>query len=253
MGMTKVLSIDLDYIMGPVIETYNSFYFDHNPSTRWRNLDELDKYKNLQYPIDQSSLMYCFNVFLKSLKHCDDISFGYEHDDILYQISDCDNIELINIDHHDDVLSADFFNIYKNGFLDKEYDEVVLSDRVHEGNWVSWLHKENKLDSYVWIRNENSANVSRNNFNYNLLKSYLDTTRDNYKFIDYKFDKVFVCLSPQYVPREHWHYFSMFISSYEEFCEKDANIMSWANKKFEIEYRNKSVTNKVIKEIRVGK
>jgi len=251
--MTKVLSIDLDYIMGPVIETYNSFYYDHNSSTRWRNLNEFDKYKNLEYPINQTNLMYCFNIFLKSLKHCNDVSFGYEHDFILYSMQDFKNIELINIDHHDDVFAADFFDMYKNGFLDKEYDEIVYSNRVHEGNWVSWLHKENKLDSYVWIRNENSANVSRDEFNKSILKKYLSVTRDNYNFDDYKFDKIFVCLSPQYVPKEHWHYFSIFISAYEEFTGKDSNLLEWANKKFEIEYRNKLVTDNLIVETKVGK
>ena len=31
----RVLSIDLDYIMGPVIELYNGLMFNENPTIRW--------------------------------------------------------------------------------------------------------------------------------------------------------------------------------------------------------------------------
>ena len=33
----KVLSIDLDYIMGPVIELYNGLYYENHPTIRWDN------------------------------------------------------------------------------------------------------------------------------------------------------------------------------------------------------------------------
>ena len=45
-----------------------------------------------------------------------------------------------------------------------------------------------------------------------------------YEFEDYNFDHIFVCLSPQYTPKQHWHYFSMFISTFEEMTGKDAII-----------------------------
>ena len=49
---------------------------------------------------------FCFDVFLKSLKHSDSVSFGYEHDAILFHIEKFTDIELINIDHHDDILGG---------------------------------------------------------------------------------------------------------------------------------------------------
>ena len=76
----RVLSIDLDYIMGPSIELYNSLFFDDNQSTRWRNLFDNSNFKENHLVIDQGGLLYCFDVFLKALKNCENVSFGYEHD-----------------------------------------------------------------------------------------------------------------------------------------------------------------------------
>ena len=54
------------------------------------------------FRIDQSNLLFCFNTFLKAIKNCQNVSFGYDHDAILSDIAKFDNIDLINIDHHDD-------------------------------------------------------------------------------------------------------------------------------------------------------
>ena len=159
----RVLSIDLDYIMGPSIELYNTLFYDNNPTTRWRDLFDRSDFKENHLVIDQGSLLYCFDVFLKALKDCENVSFGYEHDSILYDIKDFSNIDLINIDHHDDVFGGDYSGSmgYEDG-LKKEYFEIVKDNRVHEGNWIAWLASQKKLNSCVWIGNENSGNKSRN-------------------------------------------------------------------------------------------
>lgn len=248
----KVLSIDLDYIMGPTIELYNGLFFDQNASTRWRNLFERSDFRENHIFIDQSNLMFCYNAFLKSLKHCKDVSFGYDHDSILYKISDFSDIELINIDHHDDVFAADYRDDYYE-FLEKEYSEIIESNKVHEGNWVAWLANKDKIKSYTWIGNKNSANKIRNDFNSKIVPNYLNIEKENYKFDNYNFDHIFVCLSPQYIPKNHWHYFSMFISAFEEFTEKSANIISWATKKYEIELRHSKVTDEILHQCSNGR
>ena len=65
----KVLSIDLDYIMGPSIETYGNILFDEDPMTRWKHLYEFTNFKETQFYIDQASLIYCYDAFLKALKN----------------------------------------------------------------------------------------------------------------------------------------------------------------------------------------
>ena len=98
----RVLSIDLDYIMGPVIELYNGLMFNENPTIRWEQFFNKTDFNESHFRIDQSNLLFCYNTFLKALRNCDSVSFGYEHDSILFSIAEHENIDLINIDHHDD-------------------------------------------------------------------------------------------------------------------------------------------------------
>ena len=108
--------------------------------------------------------------------------------------------------------------------------------------WDSREINEKKLKSYTWIGNQNS-NKSKNYFNERIVHNYLNVHRENYKFDNYKFDHIFVWLSPQYIPKNHWHYFSMFIKVYEQFSGKDAIIH---NKKYEHELRNLQVNNEIL-------
>jgi len=234
--------------MGPTIELYaGAFfrnYYDDNPATRWNLLFNNTDFKENHIYIDQSNLLFCFDVFLKALKNCEAASFGYEHDSILYGIRDFSNIDLINIDHHDDVFAGDYDNQYStyDAALKKEYFEIVNNNRVHEGNWIAWLASLKKINSCVWIGNENSGNKDRNVQNSKVVPNYLNVEKENYKFDDYEFDYIFVCLSPQYIPKNHWHYFSMFMSAYKEFTGKDVNLIS---KKFQTEFQGEKITNEI--------
>ena len=241
----KILSIDLDYCMSPSIQLYNNAFFDNNPLTRWNDLFNNTDFKENHLVIDQSNLLFCFDTFLKSLKYCDSVSFVYEHDAILFNIENFDNIELINIDHHDDVLGGSYItdSVYNpEGALSKEYFDLCENGRVNESNWVSWLANQKILKSYTWICNQNS-NKSKNFVIERIISEYVNVEKENYKFKNYKFDHIHVCLSPQYIPKNHWHYFSMFINTYEHFHEKDAKI---ENKKFEHDFRYRRLGNEIL-------
>ena len=245
----KVLGIDLDYIMGPTIETYNSILYDDDPMTRWKHLYEYSNFSEQQFYIDKSSLIYCYDVFLKSLKNCSNVSFGYENDEILYELQSHKNIDLINIDHHDDVFGSDFEELFPEGGqnLEVEYQALRMFDRVHEGNWGAWLHVKNKLSKFTWIANQTSGNISRNNFNQEILgDKYEVYTRDNYTFEDYNFDYIFVCLSPQYIPQAHWHYFTMFMMAYETYTGKKVDVNTFAKRKFAQENKFSQVTDAIL-------
>jgi len=222
----KVLSIDLDYIMSPVIDLYNNIFFNQNPTLRWEKLFDNTSFKESHFYIDQGNLLYCFNTYLKALRNCDSVTFGYDHDSILYTLCDCKDIKLINIDHHDDIFGGDYLKSSSSAeeAYRKEYDEIMNHNRVHEGNWGAWLGGTGRLKSFVWIGNEESPNKLRNHYNNKVVPNYLNVERENYEFEDYDFDHIFVCLSPQYTPKQHWHYFSMFISTFEETTGKDAII-----------------------------
>jgi len=242
----RVLSIDLDFIMGSVIEIYQKLFWDDNPIIRWKFFYERTDFKESNFYIDQDNLLFCYEIFLKSLKKCNNVTFGYEHDAILFDIQKYDNIDLINIDHHDDVFHMSMSD-YASGYdaLKLEYEMICSSDHVNEGNWGAWLYSRNKINSFTWIRNPTSRNVDRidsiKSLMGNKFESYLST---EYKITNYDFDHIFVCLSPQYIPQNHWHYFTMFMMAYEEYTGKKANLI--ANKKFENEIKFNQVTNEIL-------
>ena len=60
--------------------------------------------------------------------------------------------------------------------------------------------------------------------------------------IEFKFDHIFVCLSPQYIPKNHWHYFTMFMQA----CEHSGKQVIVHEKKYENEFRYAEV-KKVLK------
>ena len=82
----RVLSIDLDYIMAPSIELYETLQHDANPTTRWNQLFDNSDFRDCHFILDQGNLLFCFDIFLRALKHCNNVSFGYEHDAILFEI-----------------------------------------------------------------------------------------------------------------------------------------------------------------------
>jgi hypothetical protein len=188
-------------------------------------------------------------VFLKSLKNSKSVSFGYDHDSILYKISEYDNLDIINIDHHDDIFHLSFKDYVDDTNGEKsislEYDMILNSNHVNEGNWGAWLYSREKLKSYTWIHNENSRNVDRLNYIDALMgDKFSHYLQKDYSFQDYEFDHVFVCFSPQYIPQNHWHYFTMFMMSYEEYTGKKVDLIS--DKKFEIYKNYEKVTNEIL-------
>jgi hypothetical protein len=144
---TKVLSIDMDYIMGPTIEIYQHHVQSGPPEFSWKLFYDFNpEHERAYYWIDQSNLLYCYDIFLKSLKYNPNVSFGYDHDAILYPIHQCSDIEIINVDHHDDVMHG----AHEEG-LDWENFHVANNDYVCEGNWGAWLIYEEMILIVIYL------------------------------------------------------------------------------------------------------
>lgn len=230
----NVLSIDLDYIMWPDIYFYNSMLWDRNPTVRWKKMEDAGHINiKRKFDINQGNLMFVYNLFLKVIKKCKSVSFGYEHDAILYELEKekYKNIDLYHIDHHDDYLNGwyeDESHAYKG--YEKEYFFLENQFTLDEGNWIAWLNIQKKLKSFLWIHNPNTKFTledGRNRFIYDSMDGeYYMHLRDEIseEISNINFEHVFVCLSPQYIPENHWHYFGMFISACEEMTEQEAII-----------------------------
>ena len=235
----KVLSIDLDYIfpMQP-----NNFGLDNDsdeyddlldiieetdeithPIERWKSINRLSNYRYQDFVYDADKLKYIKYLYLTALKKCDNVGFGYEHDNILYELRNYCDIELINVDTHDDVINTDGGPVR---------EEPIGS--CDQGNWIAWLSRYNKLKSVYNI----TGRVCERKLPF--IKSVLDceykTTEKKPLFKHVDFDYIFVCLSPFNIPLQYWNLFEKLIDTYEEFHGKVYDRSS-LSKKFEIDYR----------------
>lgn len=105
-----------------------------------------------------------------------------------------------------------------------------------EGVWVWYLDQKKILNSYTWIKTPTSEdyNYEQSTGNYRGLpelncdfRTYLRTDCSN--FNDYKFDLIYVSLSPQYVSPQHWFFGDILITNYKNHYEK---MPKFINQKF---------------------
>ena len=251
----RVLSIDLDYCMSSCIDLYDGIYDDENPFTRWEIFEENNGIQSNNLFIDEDKIEYCFNTFIKSLFYCNDVEFAYDHDAILYRLENERDIEIINIDYHNDFLNFGGLSEYSDGsyeqdlsVLKMEYSFIEKYNRVMEGNWVAWLNIKNKLRKYIWIRDKSSLGDTNNptftDYYSDFLKEKFNHfTKEEYQIENYKFDYIFICLSPVYVPKKYWKVFSIFMSAFEEITGNPIKII---DRKYEIESRYRYLNEKIL-------
>lgn len=175
----NILSIDFDIIMAPDIQLYNAY-------VGRTNINQLSN----THPIlsmaraDLGIYQRLVDFLMKAVDNVDisNIRVAASHQDIMnIMMGECD-ITMYSIDHHHDC-----------GYGGK-------MDICDCANWVAYHANQDIITQYVWIRNPNSEEiVQRCNFN---------ITQVNFFNCDFnglpKFDKIFICLSPEWVP-EHYH------------------------------------------------
>ena len=243
--MKKVLSIDLDYIASPDIDLHQQIEYHSNPSVRWNMLSNHTNTNINDINIDTSNLLFTYKLFLKALRASPDasVSFGFEHDAIMYSIKDFTDIHLVHIDHHDDFLHGEFVELDTETSI--EYTQISENNYLNEGNWIGWLHSKNKLSNYIWISNPNSLNEDKNSFISKLVPHFYCVTKEQVDFSSYDFDHIFVCLSPQYIPPQYWHYFTMFMIAYEEITGNSSESCWITDKKYTYEHYYNDLTNRL--------
>ena len=241
----RVLSIDLDYIIDDHI--FRNSAFSNNPIVRWDAFYNTTKYRKEDLPYDDNRLIFLQNLFSEAIKHCDNVKFGYDHDAILYYIADYESIELVNIDEHDDILMCDYdFYESEQRSFEQEVDYLLEYDAVNEGNWIGWLNVKKKLKSLVWIANKYSLLGKKKQFVRDFIDDYTYINDGSYQIDNYKFDHIFICLSPQYIPVHHWNVMNWFIETYEQHSGNKVDPSDWDNKKFENEYLHRKVTDAIL-------
>ena len=252
----KVLSIDIDYAF-PNVENWpnedNELWDEWHPPTKWSTY--FSKYPDINTRdniIDQQCLDYMLDTFTKALAANTNVTvaFGLDHDYILNSVLDHEDLEIVNIDHHDDFLAGCFIDRledeideYSNqSFLALhllEYHYTQAFGKVDEGSWGAYLHSLGKLKSFTWIRNNQKKDEDTrspvNRFiceNIGKRAEWDSCFAEEYDHGDYMYDHIFVCLSPQYFPMSQWENFSLFLGIYEDFTGKDCKLDEFWDKRW---------------------
>ena len=239
----RILSIDLDFISAPAInEFYTSGMYDipkdEQPVIKWKMYQSKmpEVFQSMSHKIDTDNYDFCLRTFLRALKNCDDVNFGYDHDSILYGLEGYNDIEVVNIDHHSDILT----NALE--YVEDEVKHIDEDERVTEGNWGYYLQSQGRLKSFHWIMNLTSEEFTDTMHGDRFFgDKFTWSFKEDYDFCEYKFDQIFVCLSPGYIPPLHWHMMSTFIKVYEELSGKKINI-DYLHRKYEMEKYYQGVT-----------
>lgn len=157
-----LLTIDLDIIMEPCINLYNSKINGLDRENIWRNNQKiLDINRHLS--INKSSWIWIKNLIKQAAdKNIPYIVYSDNHNNVLTSLDFIFNQDklalgqdlIVNIDHHHDLG-------YKNTINE------FLHNNVSCANWVYYLLKTGYTSSYCWLHNSNSELPSLDeNFNY---------------------------------------------------------------------------------------
>ena len=249
----KVLSIDIDYAF-PTVDEWpnedNEMFSEWHPFTKWY-------YYFLRYPhlntrekiISEQCLDYLLDTFTKALTSSPNahVWFGMDHDYILEYLHDKKDLDIVNIDHHDDFLAGCYVNrdaaddeeLHMAGNL-IEYTMAKAFEKVDEGSWGSYLHSQSRLKSMTWIKNDDGRAIedTRTPYNEFICKNigtpceWKTALADEYDHGDYQYDAIFVCLSPAYFPPSQWGLFSIFLGIYEDFTGKSCKLDEFWDKKW---------------------
>ena len=125
----KVLSIDLDYITGPTAELFSGLWHDINPIIRWKELYDNSDFTESHLSIDTGGLIYCYHLFLKALKNNPKVVFAYEHDAILYELRNHDNID---IDSEDTIALLNRYVEESESNINKSQIQTIIHDIYKE-------------------------------------------------------------------------------------------------------------------------
>lgn len=187
----NVLSIDFDIIMAPDINLYNGLV---GPSENGER--EISKLIN-DYPMlggcraDLGHYQRIVNLLMSIIEHLkvEDIRISYNHEDIKNVLNTISDVTVYTIDHHHDLG-------YPNP--DQKQEDIPCTC----ANWGDFYFKNGTISKFVWLKNSNS----------DIHPDYINDDRT--EFFDFgefdfdknpiHFDKLFICLSPEWVP-EMYH------------------------------------------------
>lgn len=175
----NIVSIDFDIIMAPSIELYNNL--QHNYASYYEEMFNAD------LTIYNKITNWLLNILPQI--NTDDVVFIESHEQIVDFIPSGMPCDLINIDHHHDL----------------GYGENAKEEPLNCGNWGLYLLKDNKINNYIWIKNNNSIRPQYCGYNYKTKEFY------NFNLSSLPADKIIICLSSPWVPQKYRPLFNLWM------------------------------------------
>ena len=176
-----VLSIDFDIIMAPTIEYYNHM----TPQRSWEDMQQENPYL-IAPKMDLEHYNYLICLLNKVIDENTEVYVAFNHKMIVDFLKNDTDLSIINIDHHHDL----------------SYNPNEEKQNPDCANWAKYLFEQNKMRNYVWAKNANSQMpidiVVDQIKNYNYVIEDFNNIKDRIDNI--KYQKVFICLSPEWVP-----------------------------------------------------
>lgn len=175
----NILSIDFDIIMHPDIILYNALVSPDRPFQNTQDTHPLIQFSRADLTRYQTLLPFILEV----CKHLDvkDIRIGTNHEDIRVLLEGQENVHIFNVDHHHDL-----------GYPNNNPEVCSCA------NWGDYFLRQGVIQHFTWIKNENSD-----------IENEYDEEDSRLTFINYedynlynlpRVDKLFLCLSPDWVP-----------------------------------------------------
>lgn len=187
----NVVSIDFDIIMAPDINLYNNLV---SPSVDGvRDISKLAE----DYPMlkgcraDLGHYQRIVEILMNVIygMKAEDIRISFSHEDIKNVLNGLSDVTVYTIDHHHDLG-------YPN-FSDKEENISCTC-----ANWGDFYLKNGTIKKLVWLKNNNSE--IHQEYECDDRVEHINFGDFNFQQNSVHFDKLFMCLSPEWVP-EMYH------------------------------------------------
>lgn len=204
----KVVTIDFDIIMSPSIEFYNDLVGIEDPLKDF--VEEFSFLTNL--PADLYQYEYLTRYIIKTIKNVKEVFFISDHKDVIKILQDKipkdEQIDIINIDHHHDI----GYNL----------DNWKIKTLIHNcGNWVKVAKDKKLINSYTWIKNNNSNPPNQEAYALNYIQKEIFFEDSQLELISKETDYLILCQSFEWIPPVYQPLFLNWITICEEMREKD--------------------------------
>ena len=178
----NILSIDFDIIMHPDINLYNAFVSVQHPFEEVQDHHPLIQFVKADLTRYQALTPFLLEI-TKSL-NIEDIRVAYNHQEIEAFLQNQEDVNVYSVDHHHDL-----------GY-ESSNPEVCSC-----ANWADYYIRAGVISHYTWVHNPNSSD----GYDYDEDDERITCL----SFEDYnlynlpKIDKLFLCLSPEWVPETY--------------------------------------------------